>query len=279
MPSIEVTTKDGLLIELHYEETGTGEPVVLIHGWPLCRHSWEFQIPALAEAGYRVIAYDRRGFGDSSKPGGGYEYDTLAADLHGLLEKLDLRDVTLVGFSMGGGEVARYIANYGTDRIKKAVFAAAVPPYLYKTDDNPEGPLDDDGIKEFEDGVKDDRPAFLEDFTKTFFSAGEDAAELVSEPRRSYNVNMAMVASPKATIDCISAFAKTDFRDDLKKIDVPVLVIHGDSDQIVPFEASGKRTHEAVENSELAVMEGGPHGINVTHADKFNDALLGFLKK
>jgi non-heme chloroperoxidase len=273
---LQVGSENSAPVELYYEDHGSGSPVVLIHGWPLSGRSWENQVSALVEAGYRVITYDRRGFGWSSQPWGGYDYDTFAADLEALLAHLDLHDVTLVGFSMGGGEVARYISRYGTARVAKAVLAAAVPPYLYQSDDNPEGGLDDATIQQFKDGVRGDRIAFLDGFTTDFFTAG-DRSDLVSEPNRLYNREIAAFASPKGTLDCIEAFGRTDFRDDLAKIDVPTLVIHGDSDAIVPLEVSGKRSHEAIANSSLVLIEGGPHGLNATHPEEFNRALLDFL--
>ncbi|PEK65118.1 alpha/beta fold hydrolase [Bacillus wiedmannii] len=277
MAKITVGTENQAPIEIYYEDHGTGKPVVLIHGWPLSGRSWEYQVPALVEAGYRVITYDRRGFGKSSQPWEGYEYNTFTSDLHQLLEQLELQNVTLVGFSMGGGEVARYIGKYGTNRVEKAVFAGAVPPYLYKSANHPEGVLDDVAIQEFENGVKSDRLAFLDEFTKGFFAAG-DRTDLVSEPFRLYNRDIAAGASPKGTLDCIAAFSKTDFRGDLAKINIPTLVIHGDSDATVPFEYSGKLTHEAIPNSKVALIKGGPHGLNATHAKEFNEALLLFLK-
>jgi pimeloyl-ACP methyl ester carboxylesterase len=276
MALVTIGTENSTPIELYYEDHGAGRPVVLIHGWPLSGRSWESQVPALVDAGYRVVTYDRRGFGSSSQPWGGYDYDTLAADLDTLLQHLDLRDVTLVGFSMGGGEVARYIGKYGTARVSRAVLAAAVPPYLYKSADNPDGALDDATIAAFEAGVKGDRLAFVDGFVTTFFTAG-DKSDLVSEPQRVYNRDLAAFASPKGTLDCIGAFGRTDFRGDLGAFTVPTLVIHGDSDGIVPFEASGKRSHEAIKDSQLVVIEGGPHGINATHAEIFNRALLDFL--
>ncbi len=232
-------------------------------------------MPALVTAGHRVVTYDRRGFGQSSQPWDGYDYDTFASDLHALLEHLDLRDVALVGFSMGGGEVVRYVSRYGTDRVSAAVLAAAVPPYLYASQDNPDGGLDDATIEQFEQGVTGDRLAFLDEFTKQFFSAGDSV--LVSEPQRGYAWELAAFASPKGTLDCIAAFGRTDFRSDLEKLTVPTLVIHGDADAIVPFEVSGKRTHEAVPDSSLVLVEGGPHGLNVTRAEQFNAALVDFL--
>jgi len=273
---LKVGEENSTPVELYYEDHSSGSPVVLIHGWPLSGRSWEDQVPALIEAGHRVITYDRRGFGKSSQPYGGYDYDTFAADLAALLEHLDLRDATLVGFSMGGGEVARYISRYGTDRVSKVVLAAAVPPYLYQSDDNPEGGLDDATIEQFKDGVRGDRIAFLDEFTTNFFAAG-DRSDLISEPSRLYHREIAAFASPKGTLECIDAFSYTDFRDDLSKIGVPTLIIHGDSDAIVPFEVSGKRSHEAIANSSLVLIEGAPHGFNATHADQFNRALLDFL--
>jgi non-heme chloroperoxidase len=273
---VQVGNENSAPVELYYEDHGSGSPVVLIHGWPLSGRSWENQVPALVEAGHRVITYDRRGFGRSSQPWTGYDYDTFAADLDALLNHLDLSDVTLVGFSMGGGEVVRYIGRYGTARVSRAVLAAAVPPYLYKSDDNPEGGLDDATIQQFQDGVRSDRVAFLDAFTTNFFAAG-DRTDLISEPTRLYNREIAAFASPKGTLDCIAAFGYTDFRDDLAKVTVPTLVIHGDSDAIVPFEVSGKRSHETIEGSSLVLIEGGPHGINATHAEQFNRALLDFL--
>ncbi|GKW45954.1 MULTISPECIES: alpha/beta fold hydrolase [Planococcus] len=276
MSKVTVGTENGAPIELHVEDVGSGKPVVLIHGWPLSGRSWEKQVPALVEAGYRVITYDRRGFGQSSQPWSGYDYDTFAADLNEVLEHLDLEDATLVGFSMGGGEVARYIGTYGTGRISGAVLAGAVPPYLYKTDENPDGGFDDEAIKGLEDGVKADRLAFLNDFSKNFFTAGEKS-DLVSEEFRIYNRDIAAFASPKGTLDCIAAFSKTDFRQDLEKFDVPTLILHGDSDAIVPLEVSGQKAHERIANSQLVVVEGAPHGFNATHAEEFNRALLDFL--
>ena len=275
MPQITVGTENNAPIQLHYEDHGAGRPVVLIHGWPLSGRSWESQVPALLEAGHRVITYDRRGFGGSSQPWNGYDYDTFAADLNTLLTELDLREVTLVGFSMGGGEVVRYIATFGTDRIARAVLASAVPPYLYKSQDNPDGGLDDATIETFQAGVKGDRLGFLDEFTTTFFTAG--GALKVSEPQREYARDIAAFASPKATLDCIDAFGRTDFRADLAKVTVPTLVIHGDSDGVVPFEVSGKRSAETIPGSTLVVLEGAPHGCNVSHATEFNQALISFL--
>jgi pimeloyl-ACP methyl ester carboxylesterase len=276
MAKLQVGTENDAPIELYYEDHGSGSPVVLVHGWPLSGRSWEAQVGPLVDAGHRVVTYDRRGFGWSSQPWDGYDYDTFTADLHALMEHLDLRDVTLVGFSMGGGEVARYVGTHGTDRVARAVFAAAVPPFLLKTDDNPDGGLDEATIASFQDGVTGDRLAFLDGFTRNFFAAG-DRTDLISEQGRQYARDIAAFASPKGTLDCITAFGRTDFRGDLERFDLPSLVIHGDSDAIVPFEVSGRRTHEAIAGSELVVVEGGPHGLNATHAEEFNRALLAFL--
>ena len=275
MSRLNVSPATGTPVELHYEEFGTGRPVVLIHGWPLSGRSWENQIPALVEAGYRVITYDRRGFGASSQPWNGYDYDTFAADLNTLIEYLDLREATLVGFSKGGGEVARYVATYGTARLAKAVLASAVPPFLHQSKENPDGAMDDAAIDGLLAGVRGDRLAFLDAFTTGFFSAGSELK--VSAAQREYARDMAAFASPKGTLECINAFAKTDFRDDLSKMTLPTLIIHGDADAIVPFEFSGKRSHAAIGSSELVLIKDGPHGINASHPTEFNEALLAFL--
>lgn len=275
MALLQVGTEHAAPVELYYEDHGAGKPVVLIHGWPLSERSWEPQVPALVSAGHRVITYDRRGFGSSSQPWHGYEYDTFAADLHALLEHLDLREVTLVGFSMGGGEVVRYLSRYGSGRIAAAVLAAAVPPYLYAGEDNPDGGLDDATVNQFRGGVRVDRPAFLDTFTTNFYSVHDQL--LVSEAQRNYAATIAAFASPKGALDCIDAFGFTDFRAEMGSVDVPALIVHGDSDGIVPFEVSGKRSHQAIAGSRLALIEGAPHGCNVTHPERFNNALLDFL--
>jgi non-heme chloroperoxidase len=257
-------------------EAGAGRPVVLIHGWPLSGESWSAQVPALKDAGYKVVTYDRRGFGKSD-PGDSYDYDALSDDLANVLSDLDLTDVTLVGFSMGGGEVARYISRHGEDRLHSVVFAAAVPPALLQSDDNPDGPLTQEAADEMRSGLEDDRDAFFEDFTTTFFSAGDDLK--VSEDQRKEAVALCQQSNEEAALGCMKAFSTTDFREDLKKIDVPVLVIHGDSDGIVPFEGSGKRTHESIDGAELVLIEDAPHGLNLSHDEEFNSALLEFLEK
>lgn len=276
----EVTASSGLLrsVKVHVEDSGgSGRPVVLIHGWPLSGESWSEQVQALQDAGHRVVTYDRRGFGRSDKPSSGYDYDTLAEDLHAVLTELDLRDVTLVGFSMGGGEVARYLSAFGQDRIRSVVFAAAVPPCLMHEAGNPQGPLTPDAAKEMKQGLKDDRDAFFDEFTTGFFSAGDELA--VSEEQRQEAVRLAHQSDQTAALRCMESFAYTDFREDLPTITVPTLVIHGDSDATVPFEGSGERTHRAVAHSELVVLAGAPHGCNVSHAAEFNEALLDFISR
>lgn len=275
MPHVTVGRENSADIQLFYEDHGSGRPVVLIHGWPLSGRSWEKQVPALLEAGYRVVTYDRRGFGESSRPTAGYEYDTLASDLHALLTQLDLRDAAIVGFSMGGGEVARYVGTHGRDRVTKAAFVAAIPPFLLKTADNPEG-VDEpvfDGIKK---GIADDRLAFLAAFFRNFYNADVLGGKRVSEELLRLSWNIASGASPTGTLACVSAWL-TDFRKDLAKFDLPTLVVHGDSDRIVPLEVSGRRTHAAVKGSKLVVLKDAPHGLNWTHAEELNRALLDFL--
>lgn len=275
MPYITVDRENSGNIDLYYEDHGSGPPVVLIHGWPLSGRSWEKQAPALLDAGYRVITYDRRGFGDSDQPAFGYDYDTLAEDLHKLIAKLDLRGLSLVGFSMGGGEAARYLGAHGSDRVSKAVFISAVPPFLLKTADNPSGVGSNvfDGIKQ---AIIADRPAFLSQFLSNFYNVDILGGEKVSEEVFRLSWNIAAKASPKGTLDCVSAWL-TDFRNDLRRIDIPTLVIHGDSDRILPFPSTGRRIPEFVKGSRLIVVKGGPHGINWTHAEKVNRDLLAFL--
>ncbi|MEG9226609.1 alpha/beta fold hydrolase [Aeromicrobium sp. Sec7.5] len=273
MPTLESND-----ITLSYTDSGgDGRPVVLIHGWPLSGASWSEQVPALTAAGYRVITYDRRGFGESDKPDGGYDYDTFSEDLAGVLDHLDVADATLVGFSMGGGEVARYLGARGSERIRSAVLAGAVPPFLLKTDDNPDGGLGDEDVDGMKKGATDDRAGFLDGFLTNFFSADGDLK--VTEEQRQEALALSAPARDEAVVACIDAFGRTDFRADLAKIDVPVLVIHGDADAIVPFEVSGQRSAESLANATLHVVKGGPHGFNVSHADELNTALLDFLQK
>ena len=264
--------------ELHVDDTGgSGRPVVLIHGWPLSGESWSEQVPVFAAAGYRVITYDRRGFGRSDKPLTGYGYDTLTDDLHTLLVELDLKNVTLVGFSMGGGEVARYFGKFGSERVRSVVFASAVPPFLLKTPGNPDGPLETAEAAKMTAGLTANKDAFFDDFTTQFYSVNGELK--VTEAQRQQAIVLAGQASKIAALEAMTAFAVTDFRDDLAKVTVPTLVIHGDGDETVPFEGSGKRTHEAIAGSELVLIEGAPHGVNVSHAAEWNTAVLEFLAK
>jgi peroxiredoxin len=262
--------------ELYYMDVGEGQPVVLIHGWPLSHRMWESQINALVDAGFRCIAYDRRGFGDSGKPSGGYDYDTFASDLNDLILALDLNDVVLVGFSMGGGEVARYIGTYGTERVVKAALLGSVPPFLLQTDDNPHGAPQAvfDGMLA---GVKHDRIAFLDGFLANFYNTDTKydgvAADLVP-----YSKSLAWPAMPLATQQCITAFGTTDFRDDLAKFTIPTLVVHGDADRIVPIDISGRMSAAAIEGSRFEVLAGAPHGFAATHPAQLNAILLDFLK-
>lgn len=264
-------------VRLHIEDSGgDGRPVVLIHGWPLSAQAWEPQVAVLQAAGYRVVAYDRRGFGRSDKPDAGYSYDVLADDLQRVLAQRDLHDVTLVGFSMGGGEVARYIARHGESRLRSVVFASAVPPYLMQSADNPEGPITPAAAQQMRGALEQDRPAFFDRFTEDFYSA--NGVLQVSESQRAEAVALCRQSAQHAARACMDAFGTTDFRQDLKAVTVPTLVIHGEADAIVPLEGSGQRTHRAVPHSQLVTLPGAPHGLNVTHAQAFNDALIAFLR-
>ncbi|WP_342129110.1 alpha/beta fold hydrolase [Hydrogenophaga sp. OTU3427] len=264
-------------VRLHIEDSGGGgRPLVLIHGWPLSAQAWEPQVSALRAAGYRVVAYDRRGFGRSDKPASGYGYDTLADDLQQVMNRCGLQDVTLVGFSMGGGEVARYVARHGESRLHSVVFAAAVPPYLRKTADNPEGPLTPEKVQQKRQALELDRGTFFEQFTRDFFSAKDTL--LVTESQRTDAIALCHQSAPHAALACMDAFSTTDFRADLRRVTVPTLVVHGTADAIVPIEISGLRTHRAVGHSQLVTVDGAPHGLNLSHAPAFNDALLAFLR-
>ena len=275
MGYVTVGKENSSEVELYYEDHGTGKPVVLIHGWPLSGRSWEQQVPALLKAGYRVITYDRRGFGDSSKPTTGYDYDTFAADLDKLLTTLDLRDAALVGFSMGGGEVARYLGKYGAVRVRAAVFMAAVPPFLLKTPENPAG-VDGKIFDGIQQAIAADRPAFLSKFLADFYNVDVLGGKQISDEVVRLSWIVAAGASAVGTIACVPTWG-TDFRKDLARIDVPTLIVHGDADRIVPLAASGARTHEAVKGSRYVVVKGGPHGLNWTHAEQVNRELLDFL--
>jgi non-heme chloroperoxidase len=275
MPRITVGTENEAAIEIHYEDHGSGRPIVLIHGYPLDGNSWERQERVLLASGYRVISYDRRGFGRSSQPTVGYDYDTFAGDLNALLEHLALEDVVLVGFSMGTGEVTRYLGTYGSGRVPKAALFGAIPPFLLKTDDNAEG-VDGqvfDGIKS---AIVKDRYAYFKDFLDNFYNVDVLGGSRISDQAWQASFNVAVGASPHATYVCVDTWL-TDFRGDLPKIDVPVLVVHGTEDRILPFDATAKRLPGLIDDLRLVTVEGGPHNIAWTHPDEVNKALLEFL--
>ena len=277
MSYVDVGKENSTSIHLYYEDHGSGQPVVLIHGYPLSSASWEKQVPELLKAGYRVIAYDRRGFGKSSLPTTGYNYDTFAADLRQLVTKLKLKNFVLVGFSMGGGEVARYIGNYGSKDVSKAVIIGGVPPYLLKTGENPEG-VDKAVFDGIEKAVAADRYAFFTQFFKDFYNTDVHLGKRVSQEAVQASWNTAAIASATASLACVPTWYE-DFRKDVAKIDVPTLVIHGDSDRIVPFASAGQRTAKLIKGAELVVIKEGPHNNAWTHAEEVNDALLKFLAK
>ena len=275
MPYVTVGKENSGNIDIYYEDHGSGRPIVLIHGYPLSGASWEKQIPPLLNAGYRVITYDRRGFGGSSQPTEGYNYDTFAEDLRKLITHLRLQDVTLVGFSMGGGEIARYIGKYGSQGVVSAVIISGVPPYLIKTNDNPEG-VDGSVFEGIEKAVAEDRYAFFMAFYKDFYNTDQLLGKRVSEEVVRASWNVAAAASATASLQCVPAWHE-DFRQDVARIDVPTLVIQGDEDRIVPFASSGQRTAKLVKGARLVVVKGGPHCITWTHADDVNKELMSFL--
>jgi non-heme chloroperoxidase len=271
----EVGTENGTAIELHYEDHGSGRPVMLIHGYPLSGSSWEQQERALLAAGYRVIRYDRRGFGRSSQPTLGYDYDTFAADLNVLFEHLDLRDVNLVGFSMGTGEVTRYLGRYGSARVGKAVLVGAIPPFLLKRDDNPEG-VDGQVFEDMKAAVVTDRYAYFKDFLDNFYNVDVLAPDRVSEQAWQASFAVAAASSPHASHACIDSWL-TDFRADLPRIDVPTLVVHGTEDRILPIAATADRLPGLIADLRLVRVDGGPHNIGWTHSEQVNRVLLEFL--
>lgn len=277
MPYVTVGKENSGDIQLYYEDHGSGDPVVLIHGYPLSGTSWEKQLPVLLAQGHRVITYDRRGFGNSSQPTTGYNYDTFAEDLRKLITHLNLSDFALVGFSMGGGEVARYIGRYGSKGVTKAVFMSSVPPYLLKTNDNPEG-VDGSVFAGIEKAIAADRYAFFTAFYKDFFNTDVFLGKRISEQAVQAAWNVAAGASPTASLACVATWHE-DFRADLARVDVPTLVMQGDADRIVPFAASGQRTAKLVKGARLVVVKDGPHAINWTHADQVTPELVNFLAK
>lgn len=275
MARIHLGEENTAPIELHYEDVGSGQPVVLIHGFPLSGRSWEKQTTALLAAGYRVITYDRRGFGQSSQPSVGYDYDTFAADLDQLMTALDLRDTVLVGFSMGTGEVTRYLANFGSERVSKAVLLGVVPPFLLKTDDNPEG-VDGAVFEGILEAIKEDRLAYLTGFFDAFYNLDELLGDRISEEVVRDSWNVAAGASAVGTVSCPPTWI-TDFRQDLAKNDVPTLVVHGDADRILPIDATARRLPALIADCQLVEIPGAPHGMLWTHGAEINDVLLRFL--
>jgi non-heme chloroperoxidase len=275
MPYVTTGSENEGEINIYYEDHGTGQPVVLIHGYPLNSDSWERQETELLREGYRVVRYDRRGFGNSSRPTTGYDYDTFAADLNVLLAYLALEDVVLVGFSMGTGEVARYLGTYGSARVRKAVMFGAIPPFLRKTDDNPEG-VDNQVFEDIKASIAKDRYAYFKDFLDNFYNVDKLAPERISEQAWQASFNVAAGATPHASYVCVDAWL-TDFRADVAKIDVPMLVLHGTEDRILPFEATAKRLPDLVPNLKLIPVEGGPHNIGWTHPEVVNKPFLDFL--
>ena len=275
MQYINVGKENSRDIKLHYEDHGTGKPVVLIHGWPLNAGSWEKQESVLLDAGYQVISYDRRGFGESSKPTTGYDYDTFTADLDKLINILDLQDVTLIGFSMGTGEVTRYLSKYDSDRIEKAALLAPIPPYLLKTTDNPQG-VDKNVFNGIMDAIKADRPAFITQFLHDFYNLDVFEGKLISKQANQYSWNVAARASPIGTFECVKTWL-TDFREDIKNINVPTLILQGTADRILPIDSTGRRLSKVIKDNKYVEVENAPHGLIWTHADQINNELIDFL--
>lgn len=276
MKFIKSQNSDSGPVELFYEDWGTGHPIVFIHGWPLDHQMWEYQTRVLPALGFRCIVYDRRGFGKSDKPWSGYDYDTFADDLKSVLDHLDLENVTLVGFSMGGGEVVRYFSRHGGKRVSKVVLLASIAPFTLKTADNPDGvpkEVFDNIIKALEN----DRGYFLAGLLKVFYGVDENN-QPVSQSLLDWNLALGMQALPKATIDCVHAFGETDFRTEMSAISVPALVIHGDADNIVPIKPTGEQASKLITDSVYKVYNGAPHGLLVTERDKFNKDLVDFIK-
>ncbi|HXW90979.1 MAG TPA: alpha/beta hydrolase [Terriglobales bacterium] len=277
MPYVKVGKENATNIELYYEDHGSGDPVILIHGYPLSGASWEKQLPVLLASGRRVITYDRRGFGKSSQPTTGYNYDTFAEDLHKLVTHLKLRNFALAGFSMGGGEVARYIGKFGSKGVSKVVIISGVPPFLLKTTDNPEG-VDGSIFEGIEKAVAADRYAFFTEFFKNFYNTDGLLGKRVSEQAVQASWNVAASASATASLLCVPTWHE-DFRKDVARIDIPALVIHGEADRIVPIAAAGQRTAQLIKGAHLVVVKDGPHAVVWTHAEEVNSALVNFLGK
>ncbi|MGZ6520110.1 MAG: alpha/beta fold hydrolase [Bacteroidia bacterium] len=275
MPFIKSTQLTAESVNIYYEDLGKGKPIVFIHGWPLSGSMWEYQVTELTKQGYRCITYDRRGFGKSDKPFSGYDYDTMAGDLKALLDELNIEDTALVGFSMGGGEVAKYFKHYGNAHISKVVLLSCVVPYMLKTNDNPDGvprEIFDEIIK----GIKNDRPGFMENFAKDFFGVSM-MKHPVSDAFLANNLTKVMEASPIATLECVHSFAYTDFREDVLKINVPTLVIHGDADKIVPIKATGEQSAKLIKDADFIIYPDAPHGLWYTEREQLNKDLASFI--
>ena len=275
MPFINSDQDNNEPVKIYYEDLGKGKPVVFIHGWPLSGAMWEYQVTQLPQRGLRCIIYDRRGFGRSDRPFDGYDYNTLAGDLKSLLEELDLNGVTLVGFSMGGGEIAKYFSLYGGERVSKVVLVSAVVPYLLKTADNPDG-VPQEVFDKMAKAMIDDRPTFLEGFNKDFYGVGL-INHPVTDAYLTNSLNKAMDASPIATIECAKSFSSTDFRRDVVEIKVPTLIIHGDEDKTVPIKPTGEQSAKLISGSKLIIYEGAPHGLWFTEKEKLNQDLIDFI--
>ncbi|WAC13701.1 alpha/beta fold hydrolase [Dyadobacter pollutisoli] len=264
-------------VKLFVHEVGQGKPVVFISGWPLSHEMWEYQFNELPKHGIRCIGYDRRGFGRSDKPWNGYDYDTLAADLKSVIEELNLNEVTLVGFSMGGGEVVRYLSTYGSGRISKAVLISSIVPYMLKTDDNPDG-VPQENFDGFVKDIEQDRPKFLTDFAKDFYG-NSLLNNAVSDEILHWHSILALQASGRATTQCIRSFSATDFRNEISYLDVPILIIHGESDKTVPIEVSSNRTSQMLPGAEYIIYESAPHGLFITHKERLNQNLIQFINQ
>ena len=277
MPFI-TNTKAKEQVDIFYEDYGSGQPVILIHGWPLSRKSWEQQVWKIVKEGFRCISYDRRGFGTSSSPWDAYDYSSLASDLNAIIEELELKDAIIVGFSMGGGEVVRYLTDYGPSRIVKASLISSIIPLVKQKPDNPSG-VPEDALEGIIDALQKDRVGFLKEFSKGFYNFEENKGEKISQAQLDYDFTIASFASPRATIQAALAWMHTDFRPELENVTVPTLIVHGDADATVPIETSAKQAHDGIKYSTLEVIEGAPHGLNVTHADELNEILISFLKK
>ncbi len=265
-------------VDIFYEDYGTGQPVILIHGWPLSRKSWEQQVWKIVEEGFRCISYDRRGFGTSSAPWDGYDYSALASDLNAIIEDLKLKDAIIVGFSMGGGEVVRYLTDYGSGKIAKAALISSIIPLVEQKADNPDGVPEKD-LKGIIDALQKDRVGFLKEFSKGFYNYKENKGDKVSEAQLDYDFTITSFASPRATIQTALAWMHTDFRPELKNVDVPTLIVHGDADGTVPIETTANQAAKGIKDNTFEIIKGAPHGLNVTHTEELNKILISFLKK